>query len=72
MRTDDEGSSYEIWTATYVSRTPKAILLDFGHVERWVPRSCLSEESLAEIDDFESGDTAEFEIVEWFADRELR
>lgn len=63
---------YEAFTVILVHRTAKAALLDYGTGEVWTPLSVLSEDSRAEVEAAEEGDSVDVEVAEWFADRELR
>jgi len=51
-------------------RTDKAAMIETDIGEGWVPRSCMHFATDKAIDDMELGQEAEFQIMEWVAERE--
>lgn len=62
---------YESLAVTFIRRTFKAALLDYGFGDPvWTPMSCLSAESADEVARADKGDLIEVEVAGWWARRE--
>lgn len=67
MRYQDE-VQYVVLPVLVKKTTHKAVLINLGEGgDRWVPMSCISTASLAEIDEGYLGD---IEVAQWFAEKE--
>jgi len=62
----DSKWDYEVVSGIITNCTDKALLIDFGYEELWVPRSVI-------LDGFsycEFSEDNEFEIADWFCEKE--
>lgn len=65
------GDDFETLSGIFVHSTDKAVLIDFGTGEEWVPLSVLSEDSRDEVENgnVARGDTLDVEIRKWFVEK---
>jgi hypothetical protein len=61
--------NYIVVHGTLKRSTTKAILIEVGDVEAWVPRSCCHFSTDRFVDDMTLGEEAEFKIMEWVAEK---
>ena len=54
----------------FVRSTLKAVLIDIGGDEFWVPRSCIHGGDEIRIPSLDSGDEVTLKIFQWFAEKE--
>lgn len=47
--------------------TDKAVLIDFGEEEHWVPLSQIAD---SDSDEYQAGDVADVSITDWFCEKE--
>ena len=54
---------------TFIHATEKAILLNTGDTEKWIPKSVIFENNDMLWETIEKGDLIEISIPEWFASK---